>query len=85
MLIFREKRQFCELTTKNGRQNCFLANRTFFPENQNFFRLESKISGTGFTTPQTSNQIDAAACYLFSGENKGIDLETLRSGFACSI
>jgi len=30
-------------------------------ENRKFFRLESKISATGFTTPQTSNQIDLAA------------------------
>jgi len=42
------------LTTKKGRQN-FLAWKI-----GNFFRMESKISATGFTTPQTSNQIDAA-------------------------
>jgi len=30
------------------------------PENRNFFRLESKISATGLTTPQTSKKIDAA-------------------------
>ena len=35
-------------------------NRDKFPKNWKFFRLELKISATGFTTPQTSNQIDAA-------------------------
>jgi len=38
-----------------------------FPENQKCFRLESKMSATGFTTPQTSNQIDAAAWGYFTG------------------
>ncbi len=34
--------------------------RIFGLKNRKFFRLESKIYATGFTTPQTSNQIDAA-------------------------
>ncbi|PGH37419.1 MAG: hypothetical protein CRN43_21300 [Candidatus Nephrothrix sp. EaCA] len=34
--------------------------RIFGLKNRNFFRLESKIYATRFTTLQTSNQIDAA-------------------------
>ena len=36
------------------------------PENLklNFFRMKSKISVTGSTTPQTSNQIDVAAIII---------------------
>ena len=52
MWIFMDKRQFFELRTKKGGLNFCLENRIFFG-------LESKISATGFTTPQTLNQIDA--------------------------
>src|SRR6218665_2450429 len=45
---------------KKGRQNFWPGKSEIFPENRKFFRLESKIYATGFTTPQTSNQIDAA-------------------------
>ena len=44
------------MTTKKGSQN-------FWPGKLDIFRLESKISATGFTTLQTSNQIDAAGAY----------------------
>jgi len=49
---FRTKKgefTFLELRTKKGRQK-------FLPENMNFFRFESKISGTGLTTsPRSKN------------------------------
>jgi len=57
--ILGEKRQFFELMTKKGSQNFCLKIGHFFGKSD-IFRLESKISATGFTTPQTSNQIDAA-------------------------
>src|SRR6218665_1090984 len=54
-----EKTQFFELTKKSSSE--FLPGKSdIFLENRTFFRLESKISATGFTTPQTTNQIDAA-------------------------
>src|SRR6218665_3810776 len=49
--IFGEKTRSSEFLP--GKSEIFL-------ENLKKIRLESKISATGFTTPQTSNQIDAA-------------------------
>ena len=56
--LLGEKRQFFEVTTK--RKKILPGKSGIYPENRKFFRLESKFSATGFTTPQTSNQIDAA-------------------------
>jgi len=41
-----------------------------FSENRKLFRLESKICSTGFTTPKTSNQIDAVVYVISSGVNQ---------------
>jgi len=62
ILIFREKRQFFELTTKKISQNFLRGKSENFPEKSEIFSVE-----IGFFLrihdPQTSNQIDTAASY----------------------
>ena len=58
-------------------------------EEKTIFRLESKTSATGFTTPHTSNQIDAAgtckACCINASWSKYVGAKRRKLSKKCKL
>jgi len=54
---------------KKGRQNFLPEKSEIFRKIRNFFRLESTISGTGFTTPRFGTRLTPLVVTMDSSEN----------------